>query len=44
MIESFDIKKNHVYIGNSDKAPDWACLKQEKTTDEHRNNLIAHIR
>lgn len=44
MIESFDIKKNHVYIGNSDKAPDWAGLKQEKTTDEHRNNLIAHIR
>ena len=44
MIESFDIKKNHVYIGNSDKAPDWAGLKQEETTDEHRNNLIAHIR
>ena len=44
MIESFDIKKNHVYIGNSDKAPEWAGLKQEEPTDVHRNNLIAHIR
>lgn len=44
MIESFDIKKNHVYIGNSDKAPEWVGLKQEEPTDEHRNNLIAHIR
>lgn len=44
MIESFDIKKNHVYIGNSDKASEWVGLKQEEPTDEHRNNLIAHIR
>ena len=44
MVESFDIKKNHVYVGNSDKAPEWAGLKQEEPTDEHRNNLIAHIR
>ena len=44
MIESFDIKKNHVYIGNSDKAPKWVGLKQEEPTDEHRNNLIAHIK
>ena len=44
MIESFDIKENHVYIGNSDKALEWAGLKQEETNDEHRNNLIAHIR
>ena len=45
MIESFEIKKNHIYIGNSDKALEWAGLKQDKDfKDENRNTLIAHIR
>ena len=45
MIESFDIKKNHVYIGNSDKALEWAGLKQDEDfKDENRNTLIAHLR
>ena len=44
MIESFDIKENHVYIGRLDKAIEWSGIKDEETNDEQRNKLIAHIR
>lgn len=44
MIESFDIKENHVYIGSLDKAIEWSGIKGEETNDEQRNNLITHIR
>ncbi len=46
MIESFDIKENHVYIGNSDKALEWAGIIDidKETNEEQRNNLITHIR
>lgn len=45
MVESFEIKKNHIYIGNSDKALEWAGLKQDEDfKDENRNTLNAHLR
>ena len=40
-----DFKKNHVYVGKTDRAQEWAGLKDSDTAGlEHENKLIVQVR
>lgn len=44
-MEAFKIEDNHVYVGNINRASEWAGLKSgEIATDENRSNLITKVR
>ena len=39
-----DFKKNYVYIGKTDRAQEWAGLKEgDVATEEHKNRLAAQV-
>ena len=41
----FNLDNNHVYVGNSDKALNWAGVKAvEEATDESLNKLVVQVR
>ena len=43
----FKIKENHVYVGNTDKALEWAGKKEDDTTEatkENKDKLVSQIR
>lgn len=44
-MSTFDIRKNHVYVGSDDRALKWAGVKtMEETTDENLVKLVAQVR
>ena len=39
-----DFKKNHVYVGKTDRAQEWSGLKDgDVATEEHQNRLIVQV-
>lgn len=43
-LDMIDFKKNHVYVGKSDRAQEWAGLKDRDTaTEEHKNRLAVQV-
>ena len=44
----FKIRKNHVYVGNTDKALEWACFKPAddttEATTEEKKKLVSQVR
>lgn len=44
-MESFEIKENHVYIGNIDKSLEWAGLKSDENAEEkHYIKLVTQVK
>lgn len=44
-MSTFDIRKNHVYVGSDDRALKWAGVKtMEETTDDNLVKLVAQVR
>lgn len=39
-----DFKKNHMYVGKTDRAQEWAGLKGgDVATEEHQNRLAVQV-
>lgn len=47
-MEEFKIRKNHVYVGNTDKAIEWSGFNEidesSEATNEEKNKLVAQVR